>query len=65
MLHLEFAWGKIRSKGGFGAYEGRIVLARAEEFRETKHIHWDFSMEEEGWWYPYEQYNRESGYTEE
>ncbi|NIN64557.1 MAG: aldehyde dehydrogenase family protein [Anaerolineae bacterium] len=36
-----------------------------EEFRETKHVHWDFSMEKKGWWYPYEQYNRESGYLEE
>jgi acyl-CoA reductase-like NAD-dependent aldehyde dehydrogenase len=36
-----------------------------EEFRETKHVHWDFSMEQKGWWYPYEQYNRESGYLEE
>ncbi len=36
-----------------------------EEFRETKHIHWDFSMEKKTWWYPYEQYNRQSGYMEE
>jgi len=36
-----------------------------EEFRETKHIHWDFSMEKKIWWYPYEEYNRESGYLEE
>ena len=36
-----------------------------EEFRETKHVHWDFSMENKIWWYPYEQYNRECGYIEE
>jgi acyl-CoA reductase-like NAD-dependent aldehyde dehydrogenase len=29
-----------------------------DEFRETKHIHWDFAMEEKPWWYPYEAYNR-------
>lgn len=27
-----------------------------EEFQETKHIHWDFSMEEKVWWYPYTRY---------
>jgi acyl-CoA reductase-like NAD-dependent aldehyde dehydrogenase len=35
-----------------------------EEFRETKHVHWDFGMEHKMWWYPYEQYNRASGYLE-
>jgi len=35
-----------------------------EEFQETKHVHWDFSMEKKTWWYPYLQYNRESGYLE-
>jgi betaine-aldehyde dehydrogenase len=29
-----------------------------DEFRETKHVHWDFAMEPKEWWYPYEQYNR-------
>lgn len=24
-----------------------------EEFLETKHVHWDFSMERKAWWYPY------------
>ncbi|HNE68081.1 MAG TPA: aldehyde dehydrogenase family protein [Anaerolineales bacterium] len=24
-----------------------------EEFRETKHVHWDFNMEEKGYWFPY------------
>jgi acyl-CoA reductase-like NAD-dependent aldehyde dehydrogenase len=27
-----------------------------DEFRETKHVHWDFSMEEKIWWYPYTRY---------
>jgi betaine-aldehyde dehydrogenase len=35
-----------------------------EEFRETKHVHWDFNMERKTWWYPYEEYNRVSGYLE-
>ncbi len=29
-----------------------------EEFRETKHVHWDFSMEEKVWWYPYTRYGK-------
>lgn len=29
-----------------------------EEFRETKHVHWDFSMEEKIWWYPYTRYGK-------
>jgi betaine-aldehyde dehydrogenase len=24
-----------------------------DEFRETKHVHWDFSMEDKSYWYPY------------
>ncbi|MBX0329781.1 aldehyde dehydrogenase family protein [Oscillochloris sp. ZM17-4] len=24
-----------------------------EAFLETKHVHWDFSMEKKAWWYPY------------
>ncbi len=24
-----------------------------EEFRETKHVHWDFNMEDKSYWYPY------------
>jgi betaine-aldehyde dehydrogenase len=24
-----------------------------EEFRETKHVHWDFEMKAKEWWYPY------------
>jgi acyl-CoA reductase-like NAD-dependent aldehyde dehydrogenase len=26
-----------------------------DEFRETKHVHWDFGTEAKGWWYPYGQ----------
>lgn len=29
-----------------------------EEFRVTKHVHWDFAMEPKPWWYPYQEYNR-------
>jgi betaine-aldehyde dehydrogenase len=29
-----------------------------DEFRDTKHVHWDFSMEPKEWWFPYEAYNR-------
>jgi betaine-aldehyde dehydrogenase len=29
-----------------------------DEFRETKHVHWDFSMEPKEWWYPYQAYNK-------
>ena len=24
-----------------------------DEFRETKHVHWDFRLEDKGYWYPY------------
>jgi acyl-CoA reductase-like NAD-dependent aldehyde dehydrogenase len=24
-----------------------------DEFRETKHVHWDFNMEDKSYWYPY------------
>ena len=30
-----------------------------DEFRQTKHVHWDFGMEPKAWWYPYERYNAE------
>ncbi|MGQ9600039.1 MAG: aldehyde dehydrogenase family protein [Anaerolineae bacterium] len=30
-----------------------------DEFRVTKHVHWDFAMEPKPWWYPYERYARE------
>ena len=29
-----------------------------DEFRQTKHVHWDFSMESKAWWYPYQEYNQ-------
>ena len=25
-----------------------------DEFRETKHVHWDLAMETKAWWYPYQ-----------
>ena len=24
-----------------------------DSFRETKHVHWDFSEDAKDWWYPY------------
>ena len=24
-----------------------------DEFRETKHVHWDFNLEDKSYWYPY------------
>jgi len=47
--------------GGFGMSGlGRELGEEGlDEFRETKHVHWDFSMEPKMWWYPYEIYNRE------
>jgi betaine-aldehyde dehydrogenase len=47
--------------GGFGmSGVGRELGEEGlDEFRETKHVHWDFSMEPKMWWYPYEIYNRE------
>jgi len=24
-----------------------------DQFRETKHVHWDFNMEDKDYWYPY------------
>ena len=24
-----------------------------DEFRETKHVHWEFSAAKKSWWYPY------------
>ncbi|MFN2290966.1 MAG: aldehyde dehydrogenase family protein [Anaerolineae bacterium] len=46
--------------GGFGMSGlGRELGEEGlDEFRETKHLHWDFAMEPKEWWYPYEQYNR-------
>jgi betaine-aldehyde dehydrogenase len=47
--------------GGFGMSGlGRELGEEGlDEFRETKHVHWDFAMERKSWWYPYERYNRE------
>jgi acyl-CoA reductase-like NAD-dependent aldehyde dehydrogenase len=47
--------------GGFGMSGlGRELGEEGlDEFRETKHVHWDFSMEPKAWWYPYEIYNQE------
>jgi acyl-CoA reductase-like NAD-dependent aldehyde dehydrogenase len=46
--------------GGFGMSGiGRELGEEGiDEFRETKHVHWDFNMEPKEWWYPYEAYNR-------
>ncbi len=46
--------------GGFGmSGVGRELGEEGlDEFRETKHVHWDFSMEPKAWWYPYEVYNK-------
>jgi acyl-CoA reductase-like NAD-dependent aldehyde dehydrogenase len=46
--------------GGFGMSGlGRELGEEGlDEFRETKHVHWDFAMEPKEWWYPYETYNR-------
>ena len=46
--------------GGFGMSGlGRELGEEGlDEFRETKHVHWDLSMEAKEWWYPYEAYNR-------
>jgi betaine-aldehyde dehydrogenase len=46
--------------GGFGMSGiGRELGDEGlDEFRQTKHVHWDFAMEPKEWWYPYEAYNR-------
>ena len=46
--------------GGFGMSGiGRELGEEGlDEFRETKHVHWDFAMERKVWWYPYKDYNR-------
>lgn len=47
--------------GGFGlSGMGRELGEEGlDEFRETKHVHWDMAMEPKAWWYPYEIYARE------
>jgi acyl-CoA reductase-like NAD-dependent aldehyde dehydrogenase len=46
--------------GGFGMSGiGRELGEEGlDEFRETKHVHWDFVMEPKVWWYPYKDYNQ-------
>ena len=46
--------------GGFGMSGiGRELGDEGlDEFRETKHVHWDFAMEPKVWWYPYKDYNQ-------
>ncbi len=46
--------------GGFGMSGiGRELGEEGlDEFRQAKHVHWDFSMESKVWWYPYQEYNQ-------
>jgi acyl-CoA reductase-like NAD-dependent aldehyde dehydrogenase len=44
--------------GPFGGmkYSGgarELGIEGLDEFRETKHVHWDFNMEDKGYWFPY------------
>jgi acyl-CoA reductase-like NAD-dependent aldehyde dehydrogenase len=41
--------------GGFKATGGGRELGEEglEEFRQAKHVHWDFEQTEKAWWYPY------------
>ena len=41
--------------GGYKATGGSRELGEEglEEFRQTKHIHWDFEQKTKPWWYPY------------
>ena len=47
--------------GGFGLSGiGRELGEEGlDEFRATKHVHWDMSMEPKSWWFPYETYSQE------
>ncbi|HSJ58507.1 MAG TPA: aldehyde dehydrogenase family protein [Anaerolineae bacterium] len=47
--------------GGFGLSGlGRELGEEGlDEFRATKHVHWDFNMDAKEWWYPYEEYNKQ------
>jgi len=42
--------------GGYKATGGSRELGEEglEEFRQTKHIHWDFEQKVKPWWYPYD-----------
>jgi acyl-CoA reductase-like NAD-dependent aldehyde dehydrogenase len=44
-----------RPFGGFKMSDvGReLGEERLDEFRETKHVHWDFEGVAKSWWYPY------------
>lgn len=46
--------------GGYKATGGSRELGEEglEEFRQTKHIHWDFEQKIKPWWYPYNQDGR-------
>ena len=44
--------------GPFGGmkYSGgarELGIEGLDTFRETKHVHWDFNMEDKDYWYPY------------
>ncbi|MBI4424075.1 MAG: aldehyde dehydrogenase [Elusimicrobia bacterium] len=44
--------------GPFGGYKAtggsrELGLEGLEEFRQSKHIHWDFEQKTKPWWYPY------------
>ena len=44
--------------GPFGGmkYSGgarELGIEGLDEFRETKHVHWDFNLEDKSYWYPY------------
>ncbi|MBI5202440.1 MAG: aldehyde dehydrogenase family protein, partial [Elusimicrobia bacterium] len=44
--------------GPFGGYKAtggsrELGMEGLEEFRQTKHIHWDFEQKTKPWWYPY------------
>ena len=32
----------------------QLDIEGLDEFRETKHVHWDFNLEDKSYWYPYE-----------
>ncbi|HNQ95124.1 MAG TPA: hypothetical protein PKK96_07270 [Anaerolineales bacterium] len=44
--------------GPFGGmkYSGgarELGIEGLDQFRETKHVHWDFNFEDKSYWYPY------------
>ncbi|MBI4423890.1 MAG: aldehyde dehydrogenase family protein, partial [Elusimicrobia bacterium] len=41
--------------GGYKATGGSRELGEEglEEFRQSKHVHWDFEQKAKPWWYPY------------